>query len=244
MRKKTNAVISTLVVLLAVILAASVLKVYLLREDSGGDVLWNANEAYLFIGVAYRGGHMSYLGYPWMILRESVGGVTGFNNESRSVTVIHITPSGLEKHVIEVAAAPPGSWPGEYTPFEGQIYANYPEIGGLSRWAGDHFEPATAEEQQRLGGISRLSAVDFTNVDGWSKHGIGEGPQGLFARSTTDVGGRFTISEKGEPVGHTGYATVSIYQQRPGAPPERIWYLDGHPRRVSRAEYESVFGQR
>lgn len=244
MRKGTNVVVFALVVLLAAILATSLVNVYLLREDSDGELLWSPNEAYLFLGVAHRGAHMGYLEYPWMIFRESVGGVSAPNNERQSVTVIHITPSGIEQHVVEVAAAPPGSWPGMYTPFEGQIYANYPEIGGLSRWTGDHFEPATAEEQQRFGGFSRLSAVDFTNIDGWSKQGVGGGPQGLFVRSTTDVGGRFTISEKSEPVGHTGYAAVSIYLQRPGARPEKICYLDGHPRRVSKAEYESAFGPR
>jgi hypothetical protein len=243
MHKRTKVAIFALVALLAAILAASLVNVYLLREDSDGELLWSPNEAYLFLGVAHRGAHMDYLEYPWMIFRESVGGVSAPNSERQSVTVIHITPSGLEKHVIEVAAAPPGSWPGMYTPFKGQIYANYPEIGGLSRWAGDHFEAATAEEQQRFGGFSRLSAVDFTNVDGWSKHGIGGGPQDLFARSTIDVSGRFTISEKSEPVGHTGYAAVSIYLQRPSALPERIWYLDGHPRRVSRAEYEHAFAR-
>jgi hypothetical protein len=240
MHRRTNTVILTFLV---AVLAASALKIYLVREDSGGDVLWNANEAYLFIGVAYRGGHMSYLEYPWMTLRESVGGVTAFNNERRSVAVIHITSSGIEQNVVAVAAAPPGSWPGEYTPFEGQIYANYPEIGGLCRWAGDHFEPATAEEQQRVGGISRLRTVDMVNVDGWSKHAIGDGPEGFVARSTTDVGGRFTISEKSEPVGRTGYAAVSIYVQRPGQTPERIWYLDGHPRKITKAEYERTFGR-
>lgn len=253
MHKKTKIAITSLAILLAAVGAASVLRIYLIREDSGGDVLWNASEAYLFIDVAHRGAHVSYLEYPWMIFREYVGGVAAPNNERRSVTAIHITPSGIEQHVVEVAAAPPGGWPGEYTPFEGRIYANYPALGGRCRWAGDHFERATEEESRRLVSSSfpgvearsnrvfGLTSRPFDNVGGWSKHGIGAGPESLFARSTTDVGGRFTISEKSEPVGRTGYAAVSIYIQRRGQAPERIWYLNGRPRRVSKAEYERIF---
>lgn len=253
MHKKASIAITILVILLAAIGAASVLRIYLIREDSGGDVLWNANEAYLFIGVARRGANVSYLEYPWMLFREYVGGVPAPNNERGSVTVIHVGPSGVEQNVVEVADASPGSGPGEYTPFEGRIYANCPEIGGLCRWAGNHFELATEDESKRLVSSSfpgveawsnrvfGLTSRPFDNVAGWSKHGIGAGPANVCARFSADVGGQFTLSEKSAPVDHTGYAAVSVYIQRPGQAPERIWYLDGHPRRISRAEYQRVF---
>lgn len=253
MHKKTKIAITILLIILAGVGAATVLRIYLIREDSGGDVLWNSNEAYLFIGVSRRGVHKSYLEYPWMIFKEYVGGVAIPDNEHGSVTVIHVVPSGVEQHIVEVADASPGSGPGEYTPFEGRIYANYPTLGGLCRWAGDHFERATEEESKRLvsssfpdvkGRSNRvfgLTSGPLDNVGGWSKRGIGGGPANVFARFATNVGGQFTLSEKGEPVDHTRYTAVSIYIQRPGQAPERIWYLDGHPRRVTRAEYERIF---
>jgi hypothetical protein len=42
-------------VALAILAAATVaasLRIYFIREDSGGYVLWNADEAYLFISIA------------------------------------------------------------------------------------------------------------------------------------------------------------------------------------------------
>jgi hypothetical protein len=241
MRKKATAVIFVMVVLVATVVA-SLLQVYSLREDSAGDVLWNSNEAYLFIDIAYRGTQLSYLKYLWMAFREHFGGVAVFTNERRSVTVLHISASGIEQHSVDVPAAPPGIWPGEYTPLDDRIYANCPAIGGLCRWAGDHFEPATAEEHQRFDGISRLTTVDILNASGWSKHAIASGPEGLFARSTTNVDGQFTILEKSEPIDHSGYAAFSIYVQRPGQPTTRIWYLDGRPKRVREGEYKRTFG--
>jgi hypothetical protein len=254
MRKRTKVMVA--IVICAAAVAASALRIYFIREDSGGDVLWNANEAYLFIGVSRRGAHVSYLQYPWMIFKEYVGGVRLPDNERGSVTVIQVTPSGVEQHIVEVANTSPGSGPGEYTPFEGRIYANCPALGGLCRWAGDHFERATEDESTRLvsssfpdskGWSNRvfgLTSWPLDNLGGWSKRAIGAGPANTFARLTADVGGRFTLSEKSDPLDHTGYAAVSIYVQRPSQTPERIWYLDGHPRRVSKAEYELTFGRR
>jgi hypothetical protein len=143
---------------------------------------------------------------------------------------------------MDVAENTPGNRPSLFTPLEGHIYANCQ--GSLCRWSGTGFEPATEQERQRFDGTSRLSPEIDTTVNGWTKRGVASGPANAYARLTADVGGRFTLLEKSDPIGRTGYAAVSIYAQRPGQTPEKIWYLDGHPRRVSKAEYDLTFRRR
>jgi hypothetical protein len=252
MRRRTKVIVVVAIIAGAIIAAAS-LRIYFIREDSGGDVLWSANDAYVFIGVSRRGFRVSYLEYPWAILRGYLHSVRLPDDDLGSLIVIRVTPSATERHVVDLKDRAPGSGPGLYTPFEGRIYANYPALGGLCRWSDDHFERATEDESRRLvssnfpdvkgwsNRIFGLTAWPLDNVNGWSKRGIGSGPEN-FARITVDVGGRFTLSEKSDAVDSTGYASVSIYLQRPGQAPERIWYLDGHPRRISRVEYDRMFG--
>jgi hypothetical protein len=240
MRKVTKIEIA-LVLLAVAIVASTVLKIHYRRDDSGGVVLWNADQAYVFISVTSRGYHTGYLEYPWDVFKEYVHAPPVANDERSSFTVIRVTSSGVERHVVDVAENTPGNRPSLFTPFEGYIYANCQ--GALCKWSGTGFEPATEQERQRFGGTSHLTPEIDTNVDGWTKRGVAAGPADTFARLTADVGGRFELLEKSDPIDRTGYAAISLYAQRPGQAPERIWYLDGHPRKVSKAEYELTFGR-
>jgi hypothetical protein len=231
MRKRTKAA-AVIAILAGAMVAATFLNIYFIREDSGGEVLWNANEAYLFIAVSRRGFRVSYLDYPFVVLKEYFHGVRLPDAERVSGIAIRVTQSVVEQHTGNLGLF--------YTPLEGQIYANCQ--GSLCRWRQDHFAPATDDEARRFDGINRLIARDFDNVNGWNKRGIAAGPQNIYARNTFDVGGRFTLLEKSQPIGRTGYAAVSIDVQRPGQAPDTIWHLDGHPRRVSKTEYEESFG--
>jgi hypothetical protein len=205
-------------------------------------VLWNQDEAYLFMSVARRGLHVSYLGYAGVIFREYLNGVREPDDERKSVVVIEITSSAVEQHVLEVADSTPGMDPGSYTPIEGRIYANYPGIGGLCRWDGDRFEPATGEEQRRLDGINRLTSRDFDNVNGWSKRTFVPAPSDY--QFEVRLGEHGTLRIRNRRLDRAGNGGVSIDLQRPGQAPHRIWYLDGRPRTVSRIEYEQLFGRR
>ena len=109
------------VVLGAAILAAGTLKINLLRVDSGGNVLWNANEAYLFIGTFSRGARVTYLEYPWMILKEYLGGIRASDNNLNSLVVIRVTPSTVERYNVDQKDGAPGSGPNLYTPLEHQM---------------------------------------------------------------------------------------------------------------------------
>ena len=128
-----------------------------------------------------------------------------------------------------------------FTPIGNQVYANFPEVGGLCRWAGDHFEPATKEEQERLDGISHLIERNFDNIGGWSKRAVG--PGGQSDELTVSVGGDLKLSIKNTGDVNTGYAygSMSVTLLRPGHPPEVIYTVDNHPRRVTRTEYRRLF---
>jgi len=232
---KTKAMVA--VAILAAATVAASLRIYFIREDSGGYVLWNAGEAYLFISVARRGLHVSYPEYAWVVLEQILHGGRDADDNLSSLMVIRITPTTVERHVVD-----PGTGRDLYTPFEDRIYANCPDIGGLCRWAGDHFERATEEEQRKLDGINRLIQRDIDDENGWSKHGLGPAP--VDYKFTIKADDKFELSVSNVVAKKYGYGSVSVDLLRPAQVPERIWYLDGNPRRVSKAEYDREFGRR
>jgi hypothetical protein len=90
-------------------------KIYLIRDDSGGELLWNGSEAYLFMGVSHRGFQIGYLEYPWVVLKELLYGVRGPDDQRTSVTVVHITASGVDRHVVEALDEEQANTPDLYT---------------------------------------------------------------------------------------------------------------------------------
>lgn len=213
-------------------------KAYFIRDDGGDVLLWNSDEAYLIASVHRRGAHVAYLEYPWMLLKEALNGVWGPNDQRTSVTVVHVTASGVERHVVEASDEEPANTPDFYTPFEGQIYANY--HGSLYKWTGSRFEIATSEEQHRLDGTKPLVATDIDKgADGWSKRGFGNSMSDY--EFAVDVGGQFTLRVTNKSVGQSVTSVVSVTLVRPGQPVERIWRLDGSPRAVTKTEYQTAF---
>jgi hypothetical protein len=237
--------IAIAVLIIAILIAAS-LNVYAIDEGFGGLAIWNQSEAYLFFQVGSRGYRASYLGYLWILFEEHViGGFAGavIPGDGRSLlVVIHVTSFGVERHSVKVADfITDNSSPifEKYTPLESQVYALGP---GLRLWrcAGDHFENATQEEQERLDGIHRLTAEDFYNdANGWSRRGFGVDPaEGNFA---VDIGNEFRVLVNHERIKDTKNGTLAINLQRPGKVPERIAVFEKRQGNVSRAEYQHAF---
>src|SRR2546429_9170340 len=77
----------------AAIVAAVSLRIYFIREDSGGYVLWNADGAYLFISVARRGLHVSYPEYAGGALEQLLHGGRGSRGKLRSFSGVPAGPS-------------------------------------------------------------------------------------------------------------------------------------------------------
>jgi hypothetical protein len=236
MRNKPKLTVLVAVLVIA-IMAFGFGKIYAIRDDCGGYLLWNADEAYLFIGVGRGGFRISYLEYPWVILKESLYGVRLPDNHRTSVTIVHITASGVEQHVVEMLDEQPANTPILYTRRQGNIYANCG--GDLCKWTGNKFEAATEEEQHRLDGTSRLGEKNMEK--GWSQRGFGGAPTDY--QFAVDVGQTFKLDVTNKLLDQTRRSVVSVDVVRPGRSPEAIWHLDGRPKRISKSEYEHAFAR-
>jgi hypothetical protein len=236
---KKLAVIVAVLGVVALVLASR--KIYFIRDDGGGSLLWNADEAYLFMDVSRRGASVSYLDYPWVLLKEYLYGVRLPDDQRTSVTVVRVTASGVEHHVVEMLDENPANTPDLYTPAQGYIYANY--HGSLYKWTGTKFETATEEEQRRLDGTNRLVAKDIEkDAEGWSKRGFVEAP--VDYQFVIDVDSKFRLQVTNKVLDRAGHGGISIFLVRAGQDPEEIWRFNGHPQRVSKVDYDRAFGRR
>lgn len=236
MRTRTKAMVAIALFAVVVMIAASC-NVYLILARSGGTLLWNSSEAYFFIGVRLRGYQVSYLRYPWFLAKNYLGGIEDADDDRESLTVVRVTPAGVEQHVLAPTDHRPGNSPGQYTPRQGHIYANYPALGGLCVWAGDHFEAATHKERQGFDGIDGLTEKDFDN--GWSKRGFGDVEAD--SKFTVEVGDKFGLAVNNlVPKGaESGAASIDLL--RPGKASERIWGLDLPWRKINKVGYQRTF---
>ena len=254
-----------MVAILIVVLTSATFKIYSISQNVGGAVLWNANEAYLFVGTASLGYSTTLLRLPWIVFKTYViGGFAAVelpDDEGASLVVIRVTPSRIERHVVPLnrsANGDPGPSPSMYTPLEDRIYAFCPTVighflqngkliandmnDGLCWWASDHFEKATEDQRRRLGGISRLTEPDFDNRDGgWSKRQFGTAPAGIYL--PIRVADKFGLSIVSRGKGSTD-RTVSIDLLRPAKAPERIADFAAREDVISRSEYQHVFQNR
>ena len=202
-------------------------RLYYVRDDSGGVMLWNADEAYIFIQVARRGYHMSYAEYPWAVLFGSLGAIPLPNDQRVFLIVIHVTPSGAERHLALTQDDTPGI-PSSFTPLGRDVYTYC--NGVLCKWAGDHFENATPQEQKQIGGIEHLVSDSVPTVNGWSKRGV-YGDFSFTLGNKTVV--KLTKSQR------RGTPTIELDQS--GKPPQELWNVNGEPRHVSWWTYKRSF---
>lgn len=241
MGTKTTAVLAAAIAVLLLSVVAPISKVHLLLDGGGGTVLWNDNEAYLFIAIRHLGHEVNVLRFPWFYAKNYLGGVEDPDDDLGSLDTIHITSSAIEHHVQRIDYNPPGSEPEMYTPLEGHIYVNYPARGGLCRWVGDHFEPATASERQRLDEIAHLTNKDVDHGEnGWSKRSFQVSPGDSDDTFTVEVGNYFRLSAS-DLGAKNGDRILSINLLRSGHAAEKIWDAHLHWGMVNKAEYEHVF---
>jgi hypothetical protein len=123
------------------------------------------------------------------------------------LAVVRVTSSGVENHVLKLKDPEPGRGPGLYTPRANRIYANYPALGGLCVWAGDHFEPAALDGRQGVDGIVALTAKAFENENGWSKRGVGV--TRTDSNFTITVGDKFELAVNNLAVRRTARGAIS-----------------------------------
>jgi hypothetical protein len=188
-----------------------------LSKDTGGQLLWTADEAYLFLGT-------NELGWGFSPARIALEGIlhllqtTTTAQQSRSsVTVFRITAKSVDRHdVNNMVLGPCG------------VVDNH-IVGGPWRWTGERFDPATADEKAKW---LEKAPPQFSNVAGWSKRSLNPGSFPI------DLGGERVVLA----VSRMDNDLTTIELQKNGLPSETIWSVDHSPRKVSRAEYEGMFG--
>ena len=232
MRKKTQAIIAIGVVAVVVLVFVATSTLYYLRDDNGGQMLWNANEAYLFMGVARRGFRVRSPDYPWIALMEWFNAPASPSDQRVFLTVIHVTQSGVERHLGQLVKQTADS-PMFFTPIDQTIYADCQ--GNLCKWVGDHFDNATHEEQQKLD-IHHLPPDIDGPINGWSKRGVGD-VAGDF-QFAVEIGQGVTVRVRQGNIYKSTTATVDL--ERVGEPTQHLWHVNGQPRRVSKREYEQT----
>lgn len=226
MAKKTAAVI-LVVGILGVILTLGAFDKNIVTTGCDGDVLWNADVAYLFIGCGDLGHRISYLSYPFEDLREHLGAIRPADDRRAWTIVIRIDKSSVTRY------GPDQSRFDFYTPFDGEIFANHE--GTLWRWAGTGFVKANYADKDRA---ARLNALNFDNVNGWSKRTEilsqldGET---TFQLQLDGIQPSLIVNRKNQG------RNITIDLVRPNQVPEQLWHLDRQPRSVTRAEYNEIF---
>jgi hypothetical protein len=223
------------------LLLASVRIRYTVRRGASGDLLWDGQEAYLFLEVGSSGYRSTCLRYFGEAITAFFNVPVPATDKSSQTDVFRFTQNGFARYDSASLSLGP-----EIAPFDNIIYAS--SDGGLVKWSGRHFAPTDAEEQQRF--VSRsVVGPDFANFNGWSRQSFifNKGVDGKIFTEGGNV--KFEIQLEGRPAvftvthGQEGdYLSISWEPQ--GQKAEKIWYLDRQPHNVSKSEYESVFGKR
>jgi hypothetical protein len=241
-----------IVALVTALLALTTLKMYFVQGSTGGTLIWNANRAYLFIPVFQEGYRFSCFGYLVEFVREIFPfGASGADDKHSYSEVLQVTPDAVQRHSFDNMKFDSPNVVGQ------TIYVGgYQDDGkgGLMKWSETQFEWASPEEELAVRTARTSGKIPtgpkFDDVDGWSKRAAAgevtsETPTTGFAEKDAKV----SVTLDGKPltfVMNSGYISHEAYidLSRPGQPNERIWYLDGRTHRISRAEYEHIFGSR
>lgn len=234
MSKKAKALIAIACLTAIVVIAVKFdfFHAYTLRDDNGGTIVWNSDEAYLFMRIVRRGYRISYAEYPMAVLMEWFGVVRHPSDQRVFLYVIQVTPSGVSRHLALTTGDTAGI-PSSFTPMGQSVFTFCKGI--LCKWAGDHFEPATSAEQREVGGIEHLSSDSDTTVNGWSKMGIGN-VAGDF-KFSIQIGDQLKLQIRQGNVYKSSADSAVVTLERSGQPPEELWHINGQPRRVTRGQY-------
>ena len=243
-RKKTVMVFAVLAILVVVFAP-----IYYVQDGSGANLIWNGDQAYIFITVLHRGYRMNCLHLVAEFVMELFPfGASSPDDKSSSVIVLRIAPGNLQRFDFDNMNLDAPDAMGQ------NIYVvNGENNGGLLKWFNDHFERTSVEEQTALRKAQATGRIpvapSYENIDGWSRcpaaGKVGRDALGIYAEKDAKV----VIQVNGKPttlVMNSGFITHEAFIDliRPGEASQRIWYLDKQTHRVSRAEYERTFSSK
>jgi hypothetical protein len=213
-------------------------QIHLVGDDAvNGVLLWNSEEAYLFVGWGRSGYHLTGFEYLLAYIPAFFRIPRTVDDNHFSTIVVRITPPGVESYVTERNQEDSPFL--SYLPRGNTIYA-YDGGAALWKWAEAHFEKLSPEEQQKVDVDEKAlsSKEDYTNVIGWS-----------LRHSPTGWPPEFEIQLQGKPVTfltkseHSG-EELSIELRLADGSSQRI-LLVKHPFHfVSKSEYDRTMKRR
>jgi hypothetical protein len=206
----------------AVLLATLLLvpRVRVIRERaSEAQLLWNAEQAYLFIGTVRTGWEHRVARALGSVALGLLGVFDLPTASARSTIVAFISPDGVRTQVYPGVLRPIGVMDGRVT-------------DGTTTWPfGGEPSPETDRERWDLG----FASVEFADREGWSK---------VTLSATGDPRRACSLVLNGTPATIVldrvkGTTTVTVQGERfPVAP---VWSAPAGPQFVSRATFEEAF---
>jgi hypothetical protein len=222
---------------LAVIVSASAfLHVFYISDGGDGTLFWRGDTAYLFLDLGRLGYRLTYLQYVGQSVKEVFGVGRGPSDERYSNVVFTINRGNVGHYVLDDMRL------SEFYVVDGSVLSGDLNTGALWKWNNNHFERATAQDQRDLtaaGAASRIPGPDYDDVDGWHKRCCFFTRRNEYSYVINLDGATLSLRARRERVDD-----LSIELLRSDGTKETIWHLDGHPRRVSKTEYEQAFGKR
>ena len=220
-----------LAVVICAIVGVFLFELHFVDDWVGGVLVWNSEEAYLFSGWSGLGYRFNVIGFLAALVPAYFGASTA-PDENRGCTIVfRITPARIERYVV------PDVGFKAYIPKGKTIYAW--SGGPLWKWAGDHFERATSEEEREVIEIPKATMLsvgkDISDPHGWS---VRNTLSGWPAKSEVDIGGKpiffyVTLGVLNEE--------ISVDVQLPNRERKRILHAKSKFHLVGRREYERAF---
>ena len=234
-KKMTIALVITVVI---IALGSFFLKTYYIGHGADAELLWDSDQAYIVVNVNSLGWRMSYLQYLMTALRESARVASPPNDRLCSSVMLRVTAEGTQRYEMK------DHCPATYVGYGSEIYGN--DRGVLLKWVDGHLEQLSPEKQKNINSELLSDTTEFDHVKGWSKR------HGILTRLSDEV--KFDVEISGQPLtfsvnrGSSGQGSsgqgLTINLVRANRVPETMWHLDQHPRKVTKDEYENVFGGR
>ncbi len=236
MNRKT---VIQLAAFLLFIYATCFLRLHLVRDGVENSVLlWNSDEAYLFVNWSRAGYHFTCLEYLVGYIPAFFGANHTYDDTRTSIIVIRITPDGTNRYVVERPYVYDDGDHGDrgfhaYFPVGQTIYA----FDGSDpwKWAGTHFERVKPEEPVRVTASNQASQQDFQNLNGWSAR-----------REISSWQLQSSIELDNKPIAfsmkrdHSG-DDLSLKLQLPNAAPQPLLHVNKNLHLVRTTTYKSMF---
>jgi hypothetical protein len=129
--------------LAAALVALSFFQMHFVESSGDGDLLWNGNEAYLFVHGVRRSYRLSYLGYLGEMIKEPLGVVASPDSRSPFTLVVQITPSAVRSYQVA----------GEFefcTPLEHSLRLSRDDSTDVKGWSARHSVTSRTYEEFKI----------------------------------------------------------------------------------------------